>query len=198
MSNCNGVQKAPLTCQSTHVFLVIRKDKKIPHEKIEEYCKRYFSMYCWIEHADDIQPDTGVKEGCHYHIVGDFLENKIRFSKRLNDIADFFGFDNNFGLEIDKYKDLPSCVQYLIHKNNKEKTPHEVEEIHTNLGKEELDLFLNTDCEQLVTFDYIVSVCNRSTNKLQMISSFGIFAYEKHYKVINDIWSEINEIKKKI
>ena len=106
--------KAPLTCQSTKACIVIRKNMSIPKSRIEEYCKTYFKWYAFIEHKGDIEPTTGIVEGTHYHIVGDYLTQRVRFSTRLEEIVKFFRFDNNNGIEIDKYQSMILSVQYLI------------------------------------------------------------------------------------
>ena len=119
-------QKYPLTTQTKKVFIVIRKNKKIPKQLLLEYVNTYFDEYSFIEHENDIEPITKIVEGCHYHIIGNLKEDysRDRLKTTLNHIVDFFHFDNANGIEIDKYDNYVLGIQYLIHKNNPEKTQH--------------------------------------------------------------------------
>ena len=121
--------KYPLTTQTTKLFIVIRKNKKFSKEFIKQYCDDHFENYAFIEHKEDIDPLNGMVIPVHYHIVGNALKKKTPLSTHLNDIVRYFRFDNANGIQIDKYDNYISALQYLVHKNNPEKTQHDIKEV---------------------------------------------------------------------
>lgn len=182
-----------LTCQSKKVCIVIRKNKDIPLDKIKSYCDLYFDKYAFIEHKGDIKPESGEIEGTHYHIVGNFKASKVEFSTRLNTIVDYFHFDNANGLQIEMYKSLENSLQYLTHKNQPEKTPHNVADIITNIEKSEFDLLYTSDNGQVITFDKLYTLCLESSNIVEVIRDLGIGVYKSWRNVVWDIWNELHK-----
>ena len=182
-----------LTCQSKKVCIVIRKGISIDADKIKGYCDTYFEKYAFIEHLGDVKPDNGEIESVHYHIVGNFKASKVAFSTRLNDIVNYFGFDNAFGIEIDMYKSLENSIQYLTHKNQPEKTPHKVSDIVTNIEVSEFQLLYESDNGSVVTFDMLYSLCLESNNIIEVIKGLGIGQYKSWRNVIWDIWNELHK-----
>lgn len=180
--------KYPLTTQTTHLFIVIRKNKVLPIETIKSYCEQYFIEWSFIEHKQDIEPVSQVVEGCHYHIIGKARKQRTPLSTHLNDLVRFFRFDNANGIEIDKYEDYIKGIQYLIHKNNPEKTKHEFNEVHSNIEEQELMLIMKTDTGDIISFDFIYSVCSTSKNIVEVIRSVGFKLYCKYRSGILDIW----------
>ena len=182
-----------LTCQSKKVCLVIRKNKALSIDKIKSYCDDFFSKYAFIKHEGDIDPSSGEVVPVHYHIVGDYKADKVPFSTRLNTLVDYFHFDNAIGIEIDKYKSLENSIQYLTHKNQSEKTPHNVSEVITNIEVSEFDLLYNADSGVVITFDKIYTLCLESANIIEVIRSLGIGPYKCWRNVIWDIWNELHK-----
>lgn len=135
---------ANLETRTTKVNIIIRKNCALPISKIKDFCDTYFALYAFIEHKNDKKVETGEIEGTHYHIVGN-LKEKARLSTTLNRIQTYFRFENPFGLQIQKYATLEGSIQYLIHKYDKDKTPHEVSEIVSNIEKEELKTLLDSE-----------------------------------------------------
>lgn len=179
-----------LTCQSTKVCIVIRKGISIPTDKIKAYCEKYFHKYAFIEHLHTFDVD-GTEIPVHYHIVGDFLASKVAFSTRLNTIVDFFGFDSAIGIEIEKYTSLEKSIQYLTHKNQPEKTPLSVENVITNIPKEDFDLLYTSDNGSIITFDTIYSLCYQHRNIIGVIKDIGIGNYRTWRNVILDVFNNI-------
>lgn len=185
-------RKTPLTCQSTNVNIVIRKNKKLPIEKVKEYCELYFKTYAFIEHEKDIQPTDGEVEGCHYHIVGTFLKNKTPFSTRLNDIVKFFKFDNENGIQIDKYITFEGSLQYLTHKNQPDKTQHQKSEIVHNLDPNDFEIFYNAEVGGVITYDELLTLCMDSNNIIEVIKGLGLNNYKTWRNVVWDMWKCLN------
>lgn len=182
--------KYPLTTQTYKITLVIRKNKRIPISKLKEYCETYFEEYSFIEHQKDIEPVTKLVEGCHYHIVGNLkLEyHRDRLQTTLNHCVDFFKFDNANGIEIDKYDKYVNCIQYLIHKNQPEKTPHQASEIYTNIDMDTMNLYLTSDSGDIITFDMVYSICYSSHNIVEVIKQLGFKNYHRYRSSIQDIY----------
>ena len=105
-------KKIPLTCQTRKLFIVIRKNKQYKKETIQEFCETYFDWYAFIEHKEDVEPITGLVEGCHYHIVCNVKEKGTPKSTHLNNIQKWFKMDNQNGIEIDQTANKVLAIQY--------------------------------------------------------------------------------------
>lgn len=185
-------RRASLTCQSVNVDLVIRKNIKIPLSKIKAYCEEYCSQYAFIEHEHDTTPE-GVVEGCHYHLVLKYRESKVAFSTRLNEICKWFDFPNSNGIEIDKIGSLCKCLQYLVHKNNEEKTPHEESDIVHNYDPNEFRILMDSKEDQSVTYDWLYKGCMECNYKYELIKFFSPSVYRTWRMVILDMWEELHK-----
>lgn len=182
------MSKASLSTQTGKLFIVIRKNKPLPLDKIKAYCAEYGKEFAFIVHDKDIDSVTGSVIPIHYHIVMNAKDNKKRLSTHLNDISSFFGFRDNNGIEIDKYRNLESALQYLIHKNNPEKTQHDISEIITNFGNDELTTYIT--CEtSVISFDYIYSLCLSNKNIIGVIKALGLSNFQRYRATIWDIWN---------
>lgn len=149
--------KASLETMTCKIMLVIRKNVEIPQGDLKTFCETYFSRWAFIEHKNDVNPN-GEIEGVHYHIVGT-LPTRKRLATMLNVVADFFKFDNTNGIEIDKCNCLEGAYQYLIHKNDEEKTPHKLEEVVTNIPNEEFKALMESHfTDTSITADRIYSL----------------------------------------
>ena len=186
-------RKTALTCQTKKINIVIRKGIKISKAKIKQYCEENFERYAFIEHDKDIKPDTAEVESVHYHIVGDFITSKTPLSTRLNTIVKFFGFDNANGIEIEQYRTFEGSLQYLTHKNQSEKTPHDKSEIIHNLSESDFNILYDADVGNVVTFDLIFTICAQANNIIDVIKEIGLGNYRMYRQVIWDVWNTINE-----
>lgn len=190
-------KKAPITCQSTRVDLVIRKNKSIPLDLIKSYCESECLRYAFIEHKGDIAVDTGEVEGTHYHLVLEYREGKIAFSTRLNTICKWFHFENTNGLEIDRIGSLSKCLQYLIHKNNSEKTQHDIKEVIYNYEPNEFKILMETKEEQSITYELLFKGCCECSYKYELVKFFSPNVYRTWRMVILDMWEDLHSESKK-
>lgn len=184
-------RKTPLSSQTRKVDIVIRKNVEISKDKIKAYCDSEFEIYAFIEHKGDIKPDTGEVEGVHYHICGNMRGSKIALSTRLNTLCKWFGFDNNNGIEIEQYRTLEGAIQYLTHKRQSEKTPHNKEDIVTNIPPNDFDIYYEADIGEVVTFDLLYCTVNDSNNIIEVIKSLGLKIYKDYRNVIWDMWKTL-------
>lgn len=186
-------RKTPLTTQTAKLFIVIRKTgKEIPNKKlVEAYCRDYFSEFAMIEHTQDIDPVTALVIPKHYHIVGRSKKTKTPISTHLNDLSKYFGFNDSNGIEIDKYDNYIKSVQYLIHKNNPEKTQHEAKEIVTNIEEEVLRNILASETGEDISYDLVYSVCRTAHNICEVIKEIGFKTFNKYSRTILLMWEYI-------
>lgn len=184
--------KASLNTQTGKLFIVIRKNKEIDKNKLKSYCEKYGNEFAFISHDNDIDSVTGLVIPIHYHIVMNAKDKRKRLSTHLEDLRAFFNFKDNNGIEIDKYRTWENALQYLIHKNNKEKTQHDFNEIITNIDKDELKTYLSCDTF-VISFDLIYSTCLSSKNIVDVIRSLGISNYQRYRATIWDIWNEVKK-----
>lgn len=180
---------ADLSKKTRFCNVCIRKDKYPSNfeEKFEEYCKSFCETYTYIKHEGDINLQ-GEIEGKHYHLVAVYKKNQ-RLSTRLNDIVAFFGFPNPFGIQIDKTISNSQSIQYLIHKNNPEKTTHSMDEIVCNYDRGELKCIIESDHNDTITFDYLITILSEENNIADVIRRVGL-QYFKVYRLV--IWDLIN------
>lgn len=180
--------KYPLTTQTTKLFIVIRKNKVISKDLIKSYCDEFLDSYAFIEHTKDVDPIDAMVIPVHYHIVGNAKKVKTPLSTHLNDIVKFFRFDDSNGIQVDKYDNYISALQYLVHKNNPEKTQHNVDEIITNIPKEQFDLYMTSEQSEIISFDMCYSLCMSSNNIVEVIRAIGFKTYAKYRSTILDIY----------
>lgn len=188
--------KYPLTTETKKLLIVIRKNKVIDKRLIQSYCDNFMEKYVFIEHTKDKEPISGQIEGTHYHIVGVSKKGNTRLQTHLNDLVKYFRFDNANGVEIDKYDNLTTCIQYLIHKNNPEKTPHTFDELIYKWDKDELLLHISSEVSDIMSFDLVYSTCLSSNNIVDVIKALGIKQYHRYRTTIKDIFECINEKRK--
>lgn len=175
---------ANLESKASKVSVVIRKNKYLDKGTINSFCSLYFNRYAWIIHEFDVSPNTQEVEGVHYHLVGE-LKERTRLSTLLNRICSYFNFDNPFGVQVDSARCIEGCYQYLIHKNDKDKTQHDISEVVTNIDQDEFKTIIDIDNEGVLTVDriwYIVESNMRYdslqkkviTNRKEIARSIGI------------------------
>lgn len=176
-----------LQTQSKQFCCVIRKNVAIPSKKLTEFCSSYATQWAFIEHKGDISPESGEIEGIHYHLVL-LLPKRKRGYTILNDITKYFGFENGNGIEVAVMQSLEGSIQYLTHKNDKDKTPHDFEEIKSNFNPEELKTIYEAVNNSL-TFDRIKVIINDAENICDVIEAVGFTQYNTYRNTIRDMWN---------
>ncbi len=96
---------------------------------VEDFTLRYTdTKYALIEHNRDKSPDGAVAK--HFHI---FM--KFYYPVQFKYIKEIFPYGN-----IQSGRSANACVQYLIHKNNSDKTQYNKAEIIRNFKDDEFDI----------------------------------------------------------
>ena len=108
----------------------------------EQYIKAFFNKYdndvieyAYILHENDVN-EKGEVEQAHYHIC-------MRKTNKTNFKFDMLKHAFPVG-KIEQGRTWEYMLQYLLHKNAPEKTPHSVDEIVTNIDGGTLDLYLKS------------------------------------------------------
>lgn len=162
----------------------------------EDYIKKFLKRFkciefCYILHENDVN-ELGEIEQPHYHICMRYVTDSSFSFKSLKN-AFPFGM-----IQVGRYWNC--MVQYLIHKNDKKKTPHEVSEIVTNIDPATLKFYLESEYE-----DPKKKEDNILTELLQMIlDGLGRKEYllmldnerEKYLPIHKKYSSKINEFFK--
>ena len=159
---------------------------------IKQFLKRFKCIeFCYILHENDVN-EFGEIEQPHYHICMRYVtDSSFSFKSLKNSFP--FGM-----IQVGRYWNC--MVQYLIHKNDKKKTPHEVSEIVTNIDPATLKFYLESEYE-----DPKKKEDNALTELLQMIlDGLGHKQYllmldnerEKYLPIHKKYASKINEFFK--
>lgn len=181
MSNLNT------KCSQINIIISL-KDVNVADvsNRLEKYLQYQTLSYCHILHDKDYDKN-GIAKFPHIHCVL-FNAPRKRLSTYINEISDYLKI-NPFAIQIEKAVNLEGCIQYLIHKNDIEKWQYTVDEIHTNIDKKDLDLFLNTE-NGCITFDRLFQIIRHSKNKTEVIDKIGLSYYRMYRSVIIDIWND--------
>lgn len=186
---------ATLDTKTRDCDIVIRK-KSYPKDfenTLVNYLKQNTIEYSYIIHSNDTN-ELGELEDLHYHIVCTFRGTKRssggyegkRLATYLNEIVNL-GFDNPFGIQIDKLGNKSLALQYLIHKNQLEKTPHSIDEIKTSIPREELETIINCDVN-LYTLDYYANLVLNFDDFFKMVLTLPKDVYKRDRNIILDFW----------
>lgn len=192
-----------LESKATKITLVIRKNVVIEPRLINSFCEEHLSRYAWIKHEGDISTETMETEGIHYHIVG-VLKGRTRLGTILNRVVLHFGFDNPYGIEIACAGCIEGCYQYLIHKNDPDKTPHDISEVITNIPTEEFKTLMELDfTDNTITQSRINTIVNENiyfdNERLRVIINYREIAQGIGATRCNCVsWSLNNTIKQRV
>ena len=138
----------------------------------EQYIKAFFNKYdndvieyAYILHENDVN-EKGEVEQAHYHIC-------MRKTNKTNFKFDMLKHAFPVG-KIEQGRTWEYMLQYLLHKNHPERTPHTEQEIVTNIDSGTLDLYLKSTPSVKKK-----SALERNFDKLQDdILEYKIFQYQ--------------------
>ena len=138
----------------------------------EQYIKAFFNKYdndvieyAYILHENDVN-EKGEVEQAHYHIC-------MRKTNKTNFKFDMLKHAFPVG-KIEQGRTWEYMLQYLLHKNHPERTPHTEQEIVTNIDMGTLDLYLKSTPSVKKR-----SALERNFDKLQDdILEYKIFQYQ--------------------
>lgn len=177
---------ANLNTKTRYINMVIRKNNiniSDYNDIILSWCNSNCENYAYIYHKNDINRD-GIKEHEHIHLV--LTMKKVqRLSTILYSLTDALTI-NTIGVEIAKMDSLEGSIQYLIHKNDKDKTQHDQGEIIHNYPLGELETILSSDNDG-VDFDRLYTLVKQSKTNADIIKALGLGRYMYYRNVIKDL-----------
>ena len=218
---------ANLESQRKQVQIVINFPINAPMEDLENFLSSIGCHYAWIMHDKDIHEkdiyekydsdvldlygnvihkkgdNTGklkFKKGDyktrHIHLVLDSLK-KHRLGVFLNYVCDVLNINEN-QVGVLPCESLEYAIQYLIHKNDKDKHQYNVCDIHTNYTEGVLCDFLEADVlEKLTTQNIIDVIIESHGNRIKIIEKLGIGRYTLYRNVINDVYRSLGYLTDK-
>lgn len=190
-------RNCPLSTQTSKHFVVIRNNREYPIGVLTKYLNVHYSEWVLICHKEDKDPITKMTIPVHYHYVGNSKKRDQRLSTSMNNLAKYLKCDIK-GLSFDKYNNLDLSIQYLIHKNNPEKTQHDIKELLYN-GWSEEDITNIILCEEsTISFDKVYTLCKTYRSLLDVIRDLGFKQYHKYRNTIKDIWELTQYQKEKL
>lgn len=160
------------------------------YQKFEENLAEYVNRYDYVEYSyiyhNVLEIDDADKSG-HIHLVL-YFRGSVRSKDTIKSIFK--------GAHVDltnknRYK---RCIQYLIHKNDKNKYQYSPKDIHTNISQVDLYDIINSTGYDFEIFeatmleDYMNDCLNSSLpNMYYFINRFGIDAIKPYYFIIKDL-----------
>lgn len=179
-------RNAPLSCQTSKHFVVIRKNREYPVKLITDWLNENYSHWAFIVHKNHKEPITGEIIPTHYHYVGKCKRKDVRLKTILGELAKLLKTDTD-GIEIDKYNNLDLSIQYLIHKNNPEKTQEKVDKIvFGGWTKDDIINSISADSTG-INIDRLLSICKTEQDFPSLLKALGLNNYHKYRNVILDI-----------
>lgn len=177
---------ALLTQKTKYVNIVVRKTDMLISDRdkrIRKWCEEVSEYFAYIYHKHDKNLE-GTIEHEHIHIVLVMKESQ-RLSTTLNSFCESVNL-TTLGVMIDKANSIEGSLQYLIHKNDEQKTQHSIEEVITNIPKDEFLTMMDTEIHSLTPqrLRYLVKTCQ---SNYELIEKIGINEYIRLRKVISDI-----------
>lgn len=163
-------------------FLDLKEKEKTLCQFLGAEC----SWFATIIHALDIDLDGKFKTE-HIHFVFE-TKKRVRVGTMLNRIAEALDV-SPLAVTCSPCVSVNASVQYLIHKNDKDKYQYSKEEISTNLSPDELDMFLESDCNTL-DVEFLISTCEACKSLTQVARVVGLSLYRAYRPVIMDIWRD--------
>jgi len=187
-----------MVAKSNQFHLVIEEydklnDKHITESDIKDYLESNESIvfYCFILHDSDTK-DDGTLVRKHYHIVVQ-LNNSYSKSTLVNDIVAKL-FVNRAIVSSRKIKDFVLSVQYLIHKNDKDKYQYAIFDIWTNDTNEEFKILYESVSSYEIDIDYLITLVNKSSDLSSIYKELGLKKARTYRGIIMDLWKDKNLI----
>lgn len=145
-----------------------------------------FDKFAFIKHEYDIKED-GKPDKPHYHIyIYSNCPHTIQSVSKTYDIP-----LNLFSIRYNKNKnpiepDRKSCIRYLIHKDNKDKYPYNINDIVYN-GIDILSILQDKDITISELIEYCIHENSLHKRMMYAIEHNMLNEYNRYYNIINDM-----------
>lgn len=177
-----------LDSQRTHFNVVIgdlSRCTNSPQRALDKLSSMGFIYYACV-HDKDVY-ENGEKKLKHCHIVLECMKRQ-RAKQIINFICD--SFDTNFGnVQVDEVVSMVSCIQYLLHINDKNKYQYERKELISN-NQEQADAYLieTPKVNELTTQALFDFVFKDKLSKVELMYAIGIGKYQHYRQTIEDLY----------
>lgn len=176
-------------CKVFSIVLNIPKGKTdIDILSFTDWCDTNTFLFALIKHDKDYNRD-GMLKTIHYHVVLK-CASKYRISTMLYRIADLFGYytsDELSTIHVQKCDSLPNAIQYLTHKNNKDKYHYNYDEIITNFNDDDIQDLYNTKVDDEINVKYLTNLIKQGRTDFEIMAIIGLGRYHLYKGAINDI-----------
>lgn len=139
------------------------------------------------KHDKDTFPDGELKRA-HIHLVMIFKKMK-RCKQILSALCDCL-YTNVENIQIMDVESTLGAIQYLIHKNHKEKHQYDLSEVETNDTKDHLKLLMEEDIKPVVLSTKTLEhyIFDDRLSRMSLIQTIGIGSYQHYRPTINDMY----------
>ena len=183
-----------MVTKSSYFHLVIEKNDTLNNKVITElelnnYLKDNESIvfYAFVLHNKDVK-ESGEIEREHYHVV---IVLKCPYSKTtiINDIAKCL-LINKSCIGSRKIRDFVLMVQYLIHKNDKEKYQYDLLDIWTSDVNEVIGI-MNEGISQFdLDINYLIELVNSCDSITSVYKELGLKKSRTYRSILIDLWKD--------
>jgi len=192
--------KVPLDTQTKYVWVILgrhnsplTKDFSYYYDKLKSFLDINADIYAYIGHDKDID-DDGLPKFRHIHLLAVLKDRATapRLSTTLNKLAKVCNIPNE-DIDIEQADSVPQCIRYCIHKGYPLKYQYLIDDLQTNLNKDDLNAYLEPQ-NDIITASYLITtlhICNYSC--VAVLKALGLKLYMKYRGVIQDIIREFKE-----
>jgi len=152
---------------------------------LDKWLQENASLHAWIIHDRDLLDDGCTFKTLHMHIVFQ-LSKKKRASTIINALADIFAV-SPLAVSVEQAFSIEGAIQYLVHKNQKDKHQYSVDDIHTDIQDDEMSMIMDTTTIA-ADFDRIKGICYGAEDLLEVIEKVGMSTYQHYRATILDIY----------
>lgn len=191
---------ANLSSQTNNYSMVINlpKDNSIKLmeliNKLDTFCMNNTKEYFFIVHDKDIN-ENGELKTVHIHLL--FSSKKCRLLTMIKRVAvNIFGKDDFKTITLiscDIWREHDLGIQYLIHKNDKEKYQYDIKEVFTN-DKEYLKSVVDYQVETKLNIGKLINLCYQYDSILDVFMEIGLANSKNYLNLINAIYNRIHKL----
>lgn len=149
-------------------------------------CKEYHAIWHLLDTHDDGSAKTE-----HIHFVA-ILPKKKRVGTFIREISKACNVSRE-AVTCEPMGNYVLSVQYLIHKNNKEKYQYPLDDVMSSLDVDDLKEVMESDGE-MFDIDTLINIVASCDTKTQIMQQIGLGKYRAYRPVINDIFEECHLI----
>lgn len=172
---------------------------------------------CYSKDKNTIKDVVSKNFGCTYSFIYHNKEqdtnnnNHIHLVLKFEQPKAFSTIQKVFeGSHIEVCKDYKKAIQYLVHENDKEKTPYELEDITSSLSKAQLEELFSQDEQDVLDEETLFECIDKGYSLRDFVKRFGLFRVnlyknlikdliaEKHNQDAYDIREHINQLNKQL